>query len=50
MIKYLYDSFMALDTLNKVMVVIMIFLLTFTVTITILDYRNKGKHIDKKRW
>jgi|694.fasta_scaffold12503_10 hypothetical protein len=50
MIKYLYDSFIALDNINKAMVVIMIGLLTFTVVITILDYRNNGKHIDKKRW
>jgi hypothetical protein len=50
MIKYLYDSFIALDNINKVMVIIMIVLLTFTVVITILDYRNKGKHVDKKRW
>jgi hypothetical protein len=50
MIKYLYDSFIALDNINKVMVMIMIVLLTFTVVITILDYRNKGKHVDKKRW
>jgi hypothetical protein len=25
-------------------------LLTFAVTITIIDYRSKAKHIDKKRW
>jgi hypothetical protein len=50
MIKYLYDSFIALDSINKVMVVIMIGLLTFTVIITILDYKNNGKHINRKDW
>ncbi len=50
MIKYFYDSFMALDTLSKIMAILGFALLTFTITVTILDYTSKAKHIDKKRW
>lgn len=50
MIKYLYDAFMALSILNKVMVIMMLGILTFTIVITILDYRSGAKHINKKEW
>jgi hypothetical protein len=48
--QYMYEMIMDLSTLNKIIAFIGFFLLTFTVVITILDYKNKGKHIDKKRW
>ena len=49
-INYLFNAFIALGLINKIMVIIMIFLLTFTVTVTILDYTSNGKHINKKEW
>ncbi len=39
-----------LTTLEKGLALLSFVLLTFAALITILDYRNKGKHIDKKRW
>lgn len=48
--EYMYEMIMQLSPLNKIMAFICVCLLTFTVVITVLDYRNKGKHIDKKRW
>jgi len=50
MIKYVYDSFMLLDNINKVLTIIALFLCTFAVVVTIMDYTNKGKHINKKGW
>jgi hypothetical protein len=46
----MYEMIMQLSPLNKIIAFIGFSLLTFAVAITILDYTNKGKHIDKKRW
>ena len=46
----MYDISSNLTTLEKGLALLGFLLLTFAVSITILDYRNKGKHIDKKRW
>lgn len=50
MINYLFNAFMALGLIDKIMVIIAVFLLTFTITVTILDYTSKAKHINKKEW
>jgi len=46
----MYEISSNLTTLDKGLALLSFLLLTFTVSITILDYRNKGKHINKKRW
>jgi len=46
----MYESIMNLTTLEKILAFICFVLLTTTASFTILDYRNKGKHINKKRW
>jgi hypothetical protein len=46
----MYESIMNLTTLEKILAFICFLLLTFAVSITILDYRNTGKHINRKRW
>ena len=46
----MYDISSNLTTLEKGLALLAFLLLTFASSITILDYRNKGKHIDKKRW
>lgn len=48
--EYMYEMIMQLSPLNKIMAFIAFSLLTFAIVVTIMDYRNKGKHIDKKRW
>jgi hypothetical protein len=39
-----------MTVLDMIFAVITGFLILLTATVTILDYRNKGKHIDKRRW
>jgi hypothetical protein len=39
-----------LSTLEIGLILLSFSLLTITILWTILDYTNKGKHIDKKRW
>jgi hypothetical protein len=48
--EYMYEMIMDLSPLNKILAFIAFTLLTFAVVVTILDYTNKGKHINKKRW
>ena len=48
--EYMYEMITNLSSLNKILAFIAFCLLTFAIVVTILDYRNKGKHIDKKRW
>jgi hypothetical protein len=46
----MYDISSNLTTLDKGLALLAFLLLTFAVSITILDYRNTGKHINRKRW
>jgi cell division protein FtsL len=46
----MYESIMNLTTLEKILAFICFLLLTMTVSFTILDYKSKAKHINKKRW
>jgi hypothetical protein len=48
--EYMYEMIMNLSTLDKILAFIGFSLLTFAVVVTILDYRNKGKHINRKGW
>ena len=48
--EYMYEMIMQLSPLNKIIAFIGFSLLTFAVVITILDYTNKGKHINRKDW
>jgi len=48
--EYMYEMIMDLSPLNKILAFITFCLLTFAVVITIMDYTNKGKHINRKRW
>jgi cell division protein FtsL len=46
----MYESIMNLTTLEKILAFICFLLLTITVSFTIIDYKSKAKHINKKRW
>jgi hypothetical protein len=46
----MYDLSSNLTTLEKGLAVLAFLLLTFAISLTIIDYKNKGKHIDRRRW
>jgi predicted site-specific integrase-resolvase len=46
----MYDISSNLTTLEKGLAVLSFLLLTSAVSMTIMDYKNKGKHINRKRW
>jgi preprotein translocase subunit SecG len=46
----MYDLSSNLTTLEKGLAVLAFLLLTFAILLTIMDYKNKGKHIDRRRW
>lgn len=48
--EFMYDISSNLTTLEKGLTLLGFLLLTYVVSITILDYRNKGKHINRREW
>ena len=46
----MYELSSNLTTLEKGLALLAFLLLTSAVLMTIMDYKNKGKHINKKRW
>jgi hypothetical protein len=46
----MYDISSNLTKLEKGLALLSFLLLTIAVSFTILDYRNKGKHINRKDW
>lgn len=39
-----------MSTINAILAGIGTFIVLFAITVTILDYTNKGKHINRKDW
>lgn len=39
-----------MSTPNAILAGIATFLILFAITVTILDYTNKGKHINRRKW
>jgi hypothetical protein len=46
----MYDISSNLTMLEKGLALLAFLLLTSAVSMTIMDYKNKGKHINRKRW